>query len=147
MLRRVEIKVRTLRKPVEQVTRLPTESRASPPATDGDKVQSVTIRPARLRDRLFSHTSGVVTAAGVTVALLFFLLASGDMFLRKIVHMLPSLGDKKLAVEVARRIESDISRYLLSVTLINAGLGVTVGVALALIGMPNPVLWAPWSAC
>jgi predicted PurR-regulated permease PerM len=141
MLRRVETKLRTIRKPVEQVTQAADKVESLATGSAGDKVPSVTIRPTRLRDRLFSHTSGVLTAAGMTVALLFFLLASGDMFLRKIVHLLPSLADKKTAVEVARRIESDISRYLLSVTLINAGLGVTVGLALALIGMPNPVLW------
>lgn len=141
-IRRVEAKLRMLRKPVEQVSKAAdrVESIATG-GTDNAKVPEVTIRSTSLRDRLFSHTGSVVTAAGMTLVLLFFLLASGDLFLRKVVKILPSLTDKKLAVEVARAIESNISRYLLSVTFINAGLGVTVGIALALIGLPNPVLW------
>ncbi len=140
-VRRVEDKLRTFRKPMEQVTKA--ADRVEDLANGGgtDQTPTVAIKPTSLRDRLFSHTSGIVTAAGMTLVLLFFLLASGDLFLRKLVRVLPRLDDKRLAVEVARRIESNISRYLLSVSLINAALGVTVGLAMALIGMPNPVLW------
>jgi predicted PurR-regulated permease PerM len=140
-IRRVETKLRMLRKPVEQVSKAAERVESIATGTDGKQEPTVTIRPTTFRDRLFSHTGVLVTSAGMTLVLLFFLLASGDLFLRKVVKLLPSLTDKKLAVEVARAIESKISRYLLSVTLINTGLGVTVGIALALIGLPNPVLW------
>src|SRR5262249_34898085 len=84
---------------------------------------------------------GMVTGAGMTVVLLFFLLATGDLFLRKIVRVLPTLDGKILAIEVARSIEYNMSRYLLSVTLVNTAMGCLVGVAMWLIGMPNPPLW------
>jgi predicted PurR-regulated permease PerM len=140
-IRRIETKIRTLRKPVEQVSKAADRVESIATGTDAEKTPAVTIRPTSLRDRVFSQTSGVVTGAGMTIVLLFFLLASGDLFLRKIVKILPRLDDKKLAVEVARAIESNISRYLLSITLLNVGLGVTVGIALAFVGLPNPVLW------
>jgi predicted PurR-regulated permease PerM len=38
-------------------------------------------------------------------------------------------------------IESEVSRYLLIITAINAGLGLCVGLAMAFLGMPNPILW------
>ena len=75
------------------------------------------------------------------LVLLFFLLASGDMIHEKIVHVLPTLTDKKRAVRIARDIERKLSRYLFTITLINAGLGVATGLAMWLIGMPNPVLF------
>jgi predicted PurR-regulated permease PerM len=34
-----------------------------------------------------------------------------------------------------------VSRYLLSITLINAGLGVAVSLALWAVGVPSPALW------
>jgi predicted PurR-regulated permease PerM len=40
-----------------------------------------------------------------------------------------------------RETQSQVSLYLLTTTMINAGVGVATGVALALVGMPNPVLW------
>jgi predicted PurR-regulated permease PerM len=80
-------------------------------------------------------------SAGVLVILLFFLLASGDLFLRKLVAVLPRLEEKKLAVEITRRIELDVSAYLLAITLVNALFGTTVAIAMFFLGLPNPVLW------
>jgi predicted PurR-regulated permease PerM len=68
-------------------------------------------------------------------------LASGDVFLRKLVTVIPTFQDKKRAVEITRQIETDISFYLLSFTSVNVGLGVAMTVAAASLGMPNPLLW------
>ena len=57
------------------------------------------------------------------------------------MRVLPTLENKKRAVEVARRRQSDLSRYLGLITLINLGLGVAVGTAMYFLEMPNPVLW------
>ena len=75
------------------------------------------------------------------IVLLYFLLASGDLFLRKLVRVLPRLSDKKRAIEIARQTEGHISTYLSTVTLINIALGLIVGVAMHLVGMPNAILW------
>ncbi len=92
--------------------------------------------------RLAVLESGRVLAqAVVVVMLLFFLLAAGGRFLRRLVRVLPSFGRKRRAVEVARAVQRDIVVYLGSVTLVNAGLGVAVAVAMAVVGMPTPALW------
>src|SRR3546814_9647539 len=75
------------------------------------------------------------------IVLLYFILASGDLFLRKLVESLPRLSDKKRAVEIARQTEHDISAYLVTITLVNLGLGVATGAMMYLLHMPNPVLW------
>ena len=82
-----------------------------------------------------------VTGLVVMIALLFFLLASGDTLLRQAVSIAPRLSDKRRVVEIARDTEDDISYYLLTISLINAGLGVAVGIAMYLLGMPNAMLW------
>jgi predicted PurR-regulated permease PerM len=140
-IRRVEAKLTALRKPVDQMNKAADRVESLATGTDGQKIPAVVIHSTNFRDRLFSQTSGLVTALGMTLVLLYFLLASGDLFLRKVVRLLPRLTDKKVAVEVARRIESNISRYLLLVSVINAGVGVTVGLAMWGIGLPNPMLW------
>jgi predicted PurR-regulated permease PerM len=76
-----------------------------------------------------------------TLILLFFLLASGDMFYEKIVHVMPTFRDKRTAIRIAHDIESKLASYLSSITLINAGLGLAVGIAMWLLSMPNPVLF------
>lgn len=81
-----------------------------------------------------------------TLILVYFLLAGGDFFLEKLVKVLPTLSDKKRAVDIVRQIERSVSHYLSSVTLINTGVGLAVGVAMAALGMPNPVLWGTAAA-
>lgn len=76
-----------------------------------------------------------------TLILLFFLLSSGDMFYEKIVYVLPSFKDKRRAIRIAYDIERKISRYLSTIALINAGLGVSVGLAMWWLGMPSPALF------
>lgn len=76
-----------------------------------------------------------------TLVLLYLLLASGDMFLQKLVHVMPTLGDKKRAVEISHEIQQNISMYLFSVTIINLGLGVVVSGGLYFMGVPNAAMW------
>lgn len=140
----VERRLRSLRQPLEQVTR----------ATDAvddldgeEEVESeVALRPPSFLRSLAVQTTALLGSTIVTVVLLYFLLATGDSFLRKIVEVLPRFRDKRQAVEIMRRIETDVSRYLLTVTAINSALGVVIAVAMAALGMPNPVLWGVMAA-
>ncbi|MGD9616670.1 MAG: AI-2E family transporter [Alphaproteobacteria bacterium] len=75
------------------------------------------------------------------LVLLFFLLSSGDMIYEKIIHVLPTLSDKKRAVRIARDIELKLSTYLFTITVINIGLGVAIGSTMWVLGMPNPLLF------
>lgn len=76
-----------------------------------------------------------------TLVLMFFLLSSGDMFYEKLVYVMPTFRDKRRAMRIAFDIERKLSRYLFTITLINAGLGVAIGSAMWILGMPNPVLF------
>ena len=78
---------------------------------------------------------------GVVLVLTYFLLASGDLFLRKCLSALRTKRDRQLLLEMARELQNNISGYLLTVSLINAGLGVAVAVLMALYGLPNALLW------
>jgi predicted PurR-regulated permease PerM len=115
---------------VEKITKVGTEE---PP--------KVEVKQESLGERLFSQTTEVLAAGSVMFILLFFLLASGDMFLRKLIRVLPRLADKKRAVDIARQIENDISVYLATITFINGCLGLATWGAMALLGVPNPLLW------
>jgi predicted PurR-regulated permease PerM len=90
---------------------------------------------------LFNGTRSMLVGLGTTVVLLFFLLSSGDLFLRRFVEILPTLSNKKQAVEISREIESNISSYLATITLMNLGVGVLTGAAAYLCGLSDPILW------
>ena len=90
---------------------------------------------------LFSGTRAMVTGLGTAIVLLFFLLVSGDLFLRRLVELVPTLSDKKQIVEISHEIERNISSYLVTVTLMNAAAGAATGIATWLCGLPDPLLW------
>lgn len=72
----------------------------------------------------------------------FFLMASGDLFYEKLLRVLPTLSDKKTALRIVYDVEREVSTYLLTVTAINAGLGVALAITFQFLGMPTPFLWA-----
>jgi predicted PurR-regulated permease PerM len=76
-----------------------------------------------------------------TLLLAPFMLASADTLKLKLIRLFPQLSDKKRSLRVLHDIEHRVSRYLFTVTVINAGLGVLIGSAMWILGMPNPVLW------
>jgi predicted PurR-regulated permease PerM len=103
--------------------------------------QEVRVMQPALTDIVLSGTPQAVASILSMTILVYFLLASGDVFPRKLVTVTPSFHDKKRAVEITRRIETDISFWLLNFTLVNVGLGAAMAMVAALLGIPNPLLW------
>jgi predicted PurR-regulated permease PerM len=145
LAQKVDRSIAKLRKPVEQVSKA-TDKLTDPPAAPGPKPQSVVIKRPPLIESLAAQGWSVLFGFAVLVILLYFLLASGDLFLRKLIHVLPRFEDKKRAVTIAREIEFQISRYLVTAALINAGLGTAGGLVFWLIGVPNPAVWGVMGA-
>jgi predicted PurR-regulated permease PerM len=138
----VERKLFTLRRSVEQMTKAAEKVEALTNVDGPAKgPQHVVSKPPSLISRIWGGAQNLLVSAGATLILLFFVLASGDLFLRKLVRVLPTLTDKKTAVSVARTIQSAIARYLFTVTCINVALGVVTAAVMHLIGMPNALLW------
>ena len=61
---------------------------------------------------------------------LIFLLMAGDTFLRRLVEVLPRFKNKRQAVEISQQIESDISAYLMTITVMNLAVGIAEGARL-----------------
>ncbi|HEU4828909.1 MAG TPA: AI-2E family transporter [Gemmatimonadales bacterium] len=129
-----------IREPMEEVSRAAEEVED---ATDvsADATPQVEIKGPTLAGRIFGGTMSMFTFFTFVVFATYFLLAAGDLFLQKLIKVLPQFRDKKRAVSIAREIESQISQYMLTVTAINIALGFATGFAMKLCGLPNPVLW------
>jgi predicted PurR-regulated permease PerM len=90
---------------------------------------------------VLSGSASVTSSLFTTLLILFFMLVSGETFLRRMVEILPRFKDKRQAVELSQHIERDVSAYLLTVTCINALVGAATGCVMWLCGVANPVLW------
>ena len=110
-------------------------------ATPAPDAAGVPVRPSGLVDTMFSGTRAAATGFCTTMIVLFYLLVSGETFLRRLVEILPRFADKRRAVEISLHLERDVSAYLVTVTLINAVIGVLLTAIMWAGGVSDPPLW------
>jgi predicted PurR-regulated permease PerM len=139
--RKIQHKLAVLKSPVDAVVTASEQVGNIAESTSAPDVQKVVIQQPGMLSIAAASAVGGLTTAAVTFVLLLFLLSSGTMFYQKLIGILPTLTDKKRALTIAYDVERDVSQYLLTISLINCGLGAAVAVAMAVAGMPNPALW------
>jgi predicted PurR-regulated permease PerM len=142
-LPRMEQRLSVLRRPIDSLLSVThrVEQFAETPSHGAAPVNAVIVQNSSLGEYIFTGTRSILAGFGITFLLLFFLLASGDLFMRKFVEILPTFRDKKQAVQMSREIEESISGYLVTISMMNALVGIATAVAMYLIGLPDPVLW------
>jgi predicted PurR-regulated permease PerM len=96
---------------------------------------------ANIMGVLFSGTTTIVAGLFTTLIVLFYLLVSGETFLLRLVEILPRFGTKRQAVEISLHVQEHISAYLITVTLINAVVGLATLLIMWLCGVDDPLLW------
>ncbi|MDQ0472453.1 AI-2E family transporter [Labrys wisconsinensis] len=94
-----------------------------------------------LTETLFRGTQHFAGGFFETILILFFLLVSGDTFLRRFVEVLPRFSDKRQVVALSQQVEENISAYLVTITVMNAAVGIATGIAMWACGLGDPVLW------
>jgi len=139
--RRISERLSEFRHPFEKFMAVSQEvERVTDTAQEPGLQRVVVAQPGIISQAAGNLLSGATTAA-ITFVLSLFLLASGTMFYEKIVQSFTRLSEKKRALRIVYDVEREISRYLLTVALINAGLGLAIGLGLWALGMPNPAVW------
>jgi predicted PurR-regulated permease PerM len=106
------------------------------------KVQVVPDRRAAVMDLLGKGLTGV----GTTLLLLYFLLASGDLFTQKLVSTISRREDRGRAIDILQGMEHQLSGFLFQTIVIQTALGIALWLSLWALGLPNPGLWAALAA-
>ena len=140
-LRDAEDKLRSVSETVEKVTQVGEQVEFAAAQDAASEVQTVEVKEPGFAAQVLSVAPIILAQTVLTLALLFFVLASGDMFYEKIVHSIGRFKDKRRAVRIIRDIETKLSRYFFTITVINAGLGVAIALAMWALGMPHPYLF------
>lgn len=137
-------KLRELTKPFEEATKA-TESiekmtEVGPPAPAPVRV----VEPARRNWLTMLAAAPRMLASLLAVLILsYFFMVYGEDLLRRFVTVVPGWRQKRITVDILRSIQNDISRYMLTITLINAGVAVATALALWGIGLDvyDAMLW------
>jgi predicted PurR-regulated permease PerM len=138
---KLQAKVHTVQVAVEKAIKATAQIDTATEAVADTNVQKVVVAQPGILSRAAGNAVSIGTTLAITFVLSLFLLASGTMFYEKIIQSVPKLSDKKRALRVVYSVEREISRYLFTITIINAGLGVAIGTGLWLIGIPNALVW------
>lgn len=148
-LQQIERRLQSIRQPIADLEDVADkiEEAAAGAVSERDKPVNVTVQQPSLINSVISSTGQMLAGAAITILLLYFLLIQGNTLLRQVVLITPTGRGKRDAVELVRRIEQGVSVYLLQVTVINACLGIVIGVAMWLIGLPTPALWGSSTRC
>ncbi|QDT01109.1 AI-2E family transporter [Adhaeretor mobilis] len=138
-------KFETLQAPIEQIAEVSKQIEEATELPGEDRPVQVESKEDKLGSAL-NITGGFLGGTMIVLVLVFFLLAGGDRFLEKIVELMPNWRDKRRVVAMSRDVQYQISSYLLSITIINALLGLSIGLGLYAIGIPEPALWGTLAA-
>jgi predicted PurR-regulated permease PerM len=145
---KAQTKLRKIIRPMQQVSRSVEQAADSVGGPTGKSAPRVVVQSGpTLSSRLFGTTQRLAAGMVEVFILLYFLLAGGDLFLQKLIKVLPHFSDKVKAVEIARATESAVSAYLTTTLIVNVAEGSIVAFVLWMLGMPNVLLWGALVAC
>jgi predicted PurR-regulated permease PerM len=120
-------------------------STAQPQTPPGVQRVQVESPPFQLTDYLMSGSLGVATAIGQFTLILFlvyFLLASGDLYRRKLVKIAgPSLTRKKITLQILGEIDRQIETFLLVQVFTSAIVAVATWLAFRWLGLHQAGVW------
>ena len=121
------------------------DAAAPPPPPSGVQRVQVQPPPFNMGDYLMWGSMSLATAAGQCVLILFlvyFLLASGDLYRRKLVKIAgPSLTRKRITLQILSEIDRQIERFLLVQVFTSTVVGVVTWLAFRAMGMQQAAVW------
>ena len=83
----------------------------------------------------------IIAQIGTTLILILFLLIFGPKLFKVAIHTFPQIRDKPRSIALVGTLQSELSRYIVTVSLINTGLGLATAGVLYLMGVEDALLW------
>lgn len=119
-------------------------------ATEGGDGKPVRVVRTEVNDpyKSLTATPRLLTSLLAVVLLTFFFMIYGENLQRNAISLLPSRQQKRVTVEIMQSIEREISRYVLTITVINGVVGLALAGALYLLQVPlaEALLWGTMAA-
>lgn len=129
--------------PIEKIKDV--EEQVNKATTDATTTE-VTIKQRGIVTDLISSAADIVSRLVLFVGCLYFFLATRTSIKRSVLKALPTSSMRFSSARIIRDTESFLSRYFLSIALINICFGAVVGIALFVLGVPQPYLWGTLAA-
>lgn len=141
-MRQMAPKLRAMAKPVQEANKA---AQTIARAAGGEDARSVQVVKTTTDDpyRALVATPKMLASVLAVVLLTFFFMVFGENLQRNVLALLPGRQQKKITVDILQSIERELSRYVLTISVINALLGIALAGGLVLLGLawPEAILW------
>lgn len=138
---KIEQRLLDYREPIETAKQASGQLEELVESINKKNVSTVAVEQPNLITTAASTFATSATTFGIALFMALFLLATGTLFHEKLLDLMPGLAEKKQALKIVYAIENKVSSYLLTITLINAGLGAVIALLMTLLDVPNPIVW------
>lgn len=108
---------------------------------DGEQPDAVVRQAPSLASRIFALTWTTTASTIVTLFIMYFLLALGRRTVDRGIDAMSSASRRACAHDLCHRFREQLAAYIQTLTLINIALGTVTGVVMAVLGLPNSLLW------
>ena len=148
-LRSLTPKLQKITKPVQAANEAAENiARAAGGETSGKQVQVV---KTEVNDpyKALTATPKVITAVLAVVLLTFFFMVYGQDLRRNAIALLPDRQKKRVTVDILKAIELEVSRYVLTITVINVVVGLIFAACLLFfldLPLDEALLWGTMAA-
>lgn len=107
---------------------------------------TVTVEDSSAVQNVALTAPGMLAGILIFLASLYFFMATRDQIRIFVLSLCVTRRMRWRTAHVFRDVEDKVSKFLLTVSAINIGMGIAVAVLMAIIGMPTPVLWGALAA-
>lgn len=145
-LKELAPKLRAMTKPVQEANRA-AESFAR--AAGGEsKPPQIVFTEVNQPYKVLTTTPRMLASVLAVVLLTFFFMVYGENLQRNAIALLHSRQQKKLTVEILQSVEGELSRYVLTISVINVIVGLVFAGSLYFLGfaLPEALLWGTMAA-
>ena len=145
-LRSLQSKLLPITEPIEQIRDVSKKVDNLTNISGDEQVQQVAFQKPTILDQMTENLPGLLASVAIVVFLSYFLLASGDNFLRKLAELGENFSRRRRIVTITRDVQKDLSVYLLTISAINITLGACVAATMHFLDVPNAILWGTLAA-
>ena len=138
---KIESRLLEYKEPIDSVKQVSDQLGTIVESINGEEVNTVAVEQPSLITAAASSFATSATTFAIALFMALFLLSTGTLFHEKLLDLMSGLSRKKQALKIVYDIENQVSRYLLTITMINAGLGVVIATMMAILNVPNPIIW------
>ena len=136
----VKNSIETVKKTTEQISEIAEVT----PSAETDS--NVVVEGSTIFKQLLQSTQSFMVSVLIFLALLYFSLAFGPQLANNISQLWKQYGYRGNLQRFSQTAQQEISRYLLSITIINISLGIIAGIIMYFLDMPNPLVWGASTA-